>query len=91
MDINITVISVNDRPEITTSRIIDIGEGTKRVSSLQANDDSAGEMVWSLQDYGDTDANFTLTPEGLLQFRNHGESIMRNWLIRLKISYQLTQ
>ena len=29
-------------------------------------------MVWSLQDYGDTDANFTLTPEGLLQFRNHG-------------------
>ena len=78
IDLNVTVTSVNDLPEITTARIIDVGEGTQRISSLHANDDSAGEVVWSWANANSADPDFSLSSTGLLQFNNHGGADYEN-------------
>ena len=69
-DVNVTVTSINDLPEITSPRIIDVAEGVQRVAILKANDDSAGELVWSWVDTSSPDTVFTISDEGLVQFRD---------------------
>ena len=69
---------MNDPPEITTSPIINAGEGTQRISMLHANDDSAGEGSGHGQMLILLTRIFSLTSTGLLQFNNHGGADYEN-------------
>ena len=71
LDINITVTSIPDVPEITTPRIIDVDEQTQLVQKLKANDDSSGGLSWSWVNDGSPDPDFDLSSSGTVKFRNH--------------------